>query len=403
MSEPEQENITPFGHAARIASLIYKVMEKELLSDGEQADLNAWIKERESHARAYAELQDRQALVEELKLLAGYDTQLATKRLFEQLGIEKKKPVPIRSIGRWTAVAAMAALLATGAWFWATRERGGNTAPVFSNRNDVLPGGNKAVLTLADGSKITLDSAHAGQLTRQGGATIVKQNGQITYRTGAVGNSTEIVYNTITTPRGGQYRLVLPDGSKVMLNAASSLRYPTIFSGRDRQVELTGEAYFDIAKNASQPFFVKTRDMDVKVLGTQFNVMAYTDEPEMRTTLIDGSVQVRVGAGTRTLVPGQTALIGSGRGMVVQDADTDKEIAWTTGFFQFDHTDIHILLREITRWYDIEVVYQATMNDTDTYSGRISRNLPLSDLTAFLEGNGIHHFRIEGRKLTVLP
>lgn len=378
-------------------------MEKELLSDKEQEDLNAWIKEDERHALAYTELQDREALVEELRRLAGYDTELVTKRLFEQLGIEKKNPVPIRAIARWAAAAAIVALLATGAWFLTTRERGVNTVPIFSNKNDVLPGGDKAVLTLADGSKITLDSTHTGQLARQGEATIVKQNGQIAYKIGGAGKSTEIAYNTMTTPRGGQYRLVLPDGSKVLLNAASSLRYPTVFNGHDREVELTGEAYFDIAKDPSQPFTVKTRGMDVKVLGTEFNVMAYADEPGERTTLINGAVLVRGGSAARVLIPGELALIGSGGQMVVGNADTDKEIAWTTGFFKFDHTDIQAIMREISRWYDIEVVYEIKMNDSDTYSGRISRSLPLSDLAAFLEGNGIHHFRIDGRKLIVLP
>lgn len=392
----EPNNITPFEQASYIASVIYKAMEKEALTENERKDLDAWIAENDRHARAFSELQDREALEEELRALAGYDTRSAARQLFDRLGLAPvRKSGTVRTIVRWTAAAAIVVLLAASGWWWMAGHQGrGKTY------SDVAPGGNKAILTLADGSRIALDTAQTGQLAVQGQTRITGQHGEVTYKT--TGNTADIAYNTMTTPRGGQYKLVLPDGSNVLLNAASSLRYPTAFTGGSRTVELTGEAYFEIAKNTTQPFIVKARGTDIKVLGTAFNVMAYDDEPGVRTTLVNGAVQVTTAAGTRTLEPGQLALAENG-GLTVGDADTDKETAWTTGFFKFDHTDIQYIMREVARWYDIDVVYETTMNASDTYSGRISRNLPLSELTAFLEGNGIHHFRIDGRQLTVLP
>jgi ferric-dicitrate binding protein FerR (iron transport regulator) len=396
----EAENIE-YSRLLYIASLIYKEQEKELLAENERLDLDAWINEKEQHADMYAALRDHTMLIDEVKALTEYDTPAATREVFRQLGIQSVRNVSrMRTIRAWTAAAAILLMLA-GSVVLFTRKK--NT-PVPAQMTAIAAGGNKAVLTLGNGRQIVLDSVPNGQLTQQIGATISRQNGQVIYDVIKGSNAVATEYNTITIPKGGQYTVVLPDGSKVMLNAASSLKYPTVFTGNDRTVELSGEGYFEIAKNKLQPFVVKTSHQTVTVLGTTFDVMAYSDEPTERTTLVNGAVQVGVGSQTSVLTPGQQALVDKGNvGITVVDADVDKEIAWTTGSFKFDHTDIHPIMRVIARWYDIEVTYEAPANDTETYTGRISRNLPLSDLATFLENNGIHHFRIEGRKLTVLP
>jgi ferric-dicitrate binding protein FerR (iron transport regulator) len=193
----------------------------------------------------------------------------------------------------------------------------------------------------------------------------------------------------------------LPDGSKVWLNAASSLRYPVSFSGGERKLELRGEAYFEVASNASQPFTVITPDMKVAVLGTNFDVMAYEDEERHSTTLLSGAVMVASGDRSRQLRPGEQA-IATGNALTTVTADIEKVMAWKSGFFKFNNTDIKSLMREVSRWYDIDIVYQ--INDySGDYGGRISRNLGLSELIQLLEQNGIHHYRMEGKKLIVLP
>ncbi len=396
----DAENIE-YSRSLYIASLIYKEQEEELLAEKERQDLDTWINEKEQHANMYVALRDRTMLVDEVKALAGYDTPAAVREVFRQLDIRSVWKVRrMRTIRAWAAAAAILIIL-VGSIALFTR-KGSTSVP--ARMKDIAAGGNKAVLTLGNGRKLVLDSIPNGQLTQQIGATISQQNGQVIYDAIKGSNDITAEYNTITIPKGGQYTVVLPDGSKVMLNAASSLKYPTVFSGNDRAVELSGEAYFEIVKNKTQPFVVKTHRQTITVLGTAFDVMAYNDEPTERTTLVNGAVQVGVGSQTSVLTPGRQVLVNTGSaGISVVDADVDKETAWTTGFFKFDHTDIHPIMREIARWYDIEVAYETPANDAETYTGRISRSMPLSDLAAFLEKNGIHHFRMDGRKLTVRP
>jgi transmembrane sensor len=338
---------------------------------------------------------------------------LMLARILETNRRHRKAPL-IRILQR-AAAAAIIIALTGGTWLWFTRTPKANNNSSLS-KNDIVPGTNKAVLTLSNGQKIILDSAQNGLLTQQGSTNIEKlNNGALAYlppaplprggrgKGGRGGTGEGGAFNTLSTPRGGQYKLTLPDGSKVFLNSASSLRYPTAFTGSTRSVELSGEAYFEIAKNKNSPFIVKIASTSVRVLGTHFDIMAYPDEAALNTTLLEGSVQVTRAGQTRTLAPGQQALVAADNPMItVQPADIDKAIAWTTGFFKFNHTDLHTIMREIARWYDIDVVYQTTDN-TETYGGRIRRDLNLSVLIKFLESNGIHHFRIEGKRLIVLP
>ncbi|WP_395809982.1 FecR family protein [Daejeonella sp.] len=271
-------------------------------------------------------------------------------------------------------------------------------------RNDVAPGNNKAILTLDDGSKIDLDDAKTGILANESNIDIKKTgDGQLEYTAGAQ-NVKTVKYNILSTPMGGEYQLVLPDGSKVWLNSGSTLRFPTAFIGSERIVELKGEAYFDIAKNPKMPFLVRTNNaMDIKVLGTQFNIMAYDDEKNINTTLIEGSVEVLKGSGKTMLKPGQEAILNRGSGNIkVASADLEQAIAWKNGYFIFYNENIESIMRKVSRWYNVDVVYQGNLSNKD-FVGTISRNKNISELLKMLELTGAVHFSIDGRRITVMP
>jgi ferric-dicitrate binding protein FerR (iron transport regulator) len=258
---------------------------------------------------------------------------------------------------------------------------------------DILPGSNRAILTLADGSTISLDSAHTGNLASQGTAKVLKiQDGELKYAAVAADNQSKASYNTLSTPRGGQYKLLLADGTRVWLNAASSIRYPTTFTGPDREVEISGEAYFEIAKNAAMPFRVLTvsnpgdKDpMTIDVLGTHFNVNAYIDEPVVRTTLLEGLVKVSKGNNTALLKPGQAAQVRKdGAIQQIQDADLEAAVAWKDGLFEFSDEELPAIMRQISRWYDIDVEYAGAV-PTDKFTGSVSRNTTLSGVLKILK------------------
>lgn len=262
---------------------------------------------------------------------------------------------------------------------------------------DRLPAGNRAVLTLGNGQQVVLDSMASGS---QLGLAIKEDSGRLTYLNAA----TDIAQiNSLTTPRGGKFTVTLSDGTLVWLNAASKLTYPTTFSGKERIVELQGQAYFEVAKDASHPFKVKAGKLNINVLGTSFDVMAYPDEKSIYTTLVEGSVQVQDNNRVKLLLPQQQAVADLKEGtLLVQSVNTDKALAWKNGLFIFNNADFESLLREIARWYDVEFINLAGKND-ELYGGSISRNKNLSDVLHLLGSYGSHQFKIEGRKVTVLP
>jgi len=266
-------------------------------------------------------------------------------------------------------------------------------------KNDVSPGTNKAVLTLADGTQVLLDSTKNGAITLQGTTKIIKSNsGQIIYKSELPDLKSEIQYNTVTTPKGGQYQVILPDGTKAWLNAASSLKFPIAFTGKERNVELTGEGYFEVAKNASMPFNVSVGQMKVQVLGTHFNINAYIDETSIKTTLLEGSVKVLATGNLQlatVLKPGQQAQLQTKNYELrtINDVDLNEVMAWKDGFFEFENMELPAIMRQIERWYNVEVEYKrGTIKER--FGGRISRNLNISNVLHLLEGNGIH-FKIE--------
>jgi len=277
------------------------------------------------------------------------------------------------------------------------------------DKSDVQPGGNKAILTLANGQHIVLDSAANGTLAQQGSAQVVKEAGELKYEAGSSGEKPEIAYNILSTPKGGQYRLVLPDGSKVWLNAASSIRYPATFASNERSVHITGEAYFEVTKNKSKPFRVHFGNGVVEVLGTHFNVNAYNDEDIIKTTLLEGSVKVRSDIGNQQsdsliLQPGQQDIfypyVHVSR--IKKDIDTEETVAWINDLFIFRDQDLESIMRQISRWYDVQVTYDKNVKN-EKIVATISRNVPLSKVLHLLELTGTVHFKMDGKKIVVLP
>ncbi len=371
--------------------------------------------EREHLSRMLEEEQHRQrleAIMDKELQEHTYETEEDSKLLGEiqeniqqKIRGERKTAKVVRFNWNRLAVAAVFILLVgLGVyWLWDTSTKQEREVAIQEHPEgikDIAPGSNKAILRLADGTEILLDSAHDGTLAQQGAVKIIKlTNGQLAYNT-QKGRSEEVLYNTITTPKGGQYHLVLADGTKVWLNAASSLHFPAAFTGKERAVELKGEGYFEVAKNAAMPFHVHVNDMDVQVLGTHFNVNAYTDESTIRTTLLEGSVQVSKGEQTRLLKPGQQAAASQkGQIGVEDDVDVEEVMAWKNGLFQFQSADLEAIMRQAARWYDIEIEYKEKI--TERFSGQISRNVNLSQLLKILELTGKVHFEIEGRKIIV--
>ncbi|WPV01987.1 FecR domain-containing protein [Mucilaginibacter sp. cycad4] len=316
---------------------------------------------------------------------------------------------------RWFVAASIATLLIASALlvFYMKRNSSyfiakNNTQPV--NKHSIAPGGNKALLTLADGSKITLDDAASGELAKQSGTKVSKAaNGQLVYT--AVNSASHATapglpeYNTIETPKGGQYQVDLPDGTKVWLNASSSLKYPTNFDGKVRRVELAGEAYFEVAKNAHKPFKVISNNQEVEVLGTHFNISSYTDETSVKTTLLEGSVKVSAlkANQSKLLKPGQQSDINyANNSILVQSVDTEEVVAWKNGYFLFIDEDLKSIMNKFARWYNVEVVYQGNV-DNLRFGGMVSRSKDLAQALKIIEQTGNVKTRIEGRRVIIMP
>ncbi|SEW43480.1 FecR family protein [Chitinophaga arvensicola] len=311
----------------------------------------------------------------------------------------------LRPLLRWSWAAAVLALIAIAGWWWQQQHRKVNT-PVVA-LNDIAPGRSGAVLTLANGQQLVLDSLRQGVIATQQGTTLLLKEGQLAYE-GAGAPEGDVAWNVLTTPAGRQFNIVLPDGTRVWLNAASSIRYPAVFNGREREVTVNGEAYFEVAANAQQPFRVNVNDrMKVAVLGTAFNISSYVDDPDIRATLLTGSVRVNdLKAGNTEgvlLQPGQQAQLDNHAALrVAGNVATDQVIAWKNGFFDFNQKSLRQVAGQIGRWYDVEVVYDKNVRDVELY-GKISREVKLSDMLKLLETTGLH-FRLEGnRRLLVLP
>lgn len=335
------------------------------------------------------------------KYIAAYmDKQTASTDQSEQ-----RLPA-LRTRWMWMAAAAIlgAILLAGGIVYQMKRDavpkQGNQAAGQIVQPQEITPGTDNAVLTLADGSTITLDSTGSGSLSVQGNTTVLQQaGGKLAYRQQGTSSSSIVQYNTLTTPRGGKYQVTLPDGTSVLLNAASSLRFPVAFSGGEREVQLNGEAYFEVAQNAAQPFRVRLQDPGkvVEVLGTSFNIMAYQDEPAIRTTLVTGKVKVTSEGKATLLEPGQQAVIAGD--IKVQKASIEEALAWKNNEFYFSNTNIYSIMRQVSRWYNVDVRYEDSLQVF--LNGNIRKSVNASQVFKMLELTGEVRFRTEGREVIV--
>jgi len=387
----------------RLSYLLRQYLEDSLTNE-EQEELDHLLRQDHSGQMRTA----LEPLIAEQPGLTDYQ-QEHWEYLFQKIQTRTSPPARVRRMtrGRWMAAAAVL-LLAGSGWLLYSRHNTVKSVAISSPvtpapGQDVVPGSNKATLTLADNSTIDLDDAKNGVLGQQGNTQLVKnKDGQLTYRTTA---ASPLAYNLLTTPRGGQYQLLLPDGSKVWLNAASSLRYPTCFSGKERVVELRGEAYFEIAHNASMPFKVSIISQkgqapaEIEVLGTHFNVKAYADEPAVRATLLEGSVRVRKDGAALPLQPGQQASWTSATEVKVATADVEEAVAWKNGLFKFNGATVEDVMRQLSRWYDVEVVYTNGI-PKDLFQGEMYRNVNVSRVLKVLEASGVH-FTVDGKKILV--
>lgn len=306
---------------------------------------------------------------------------------------------------RYVAAAILIACIATGGFLLFRKGNAKETATHTVVKEGVLadrrPGSNKATLTLGDGTTVVLDSVSNGTISQQGAAKLIKVGDLLTYaRSGEQGSG--VVYNTISTPKGGQYQLVLNDGTKVWLNAASTLRFPSSFPGVERTVELHGEGYFEVAHNPAKPFHVNVNDVDVEVLGTHFDVMAYHEEGVLKTTLVEGKVRVKKDKSIVMLLPGQQARVyQEGTIQLEKTADLDEALAWKNGLFSFSGADVGTIMRQIGRWYNVETVLKGDMRNIHL-SGTPSRNLNLSQVIRVLELSGIS-IQADGDKIIASP
>lgn len=378
----------------KIVLLIRKYQDESITAE-ETLLLREWLAQDKENTDLLTQIKDEswlRAQLEGYHSLASEDLERESSRMAQQIAgrqVAKVRPIWIRY-----AVASMALIaLSIGLYFYNPSTLSENeTLALVEAERIPQPGGNKATLMIDGGETIALSEAHSGLIVA----------GKMAYEDGSAVAATATSFATLNTPRGGQYSITLPDGTKVRLNASSSLRYPVRFDGAERRVVLTGEAFFEVAHDARQPFIVETALQRLQVLGTVFNINAYTDEKQIATTLIQGKVAVSraaSGAVSTILSPGQQSLLDSKR-LDVIDVDAAEAIAWKDGKFIFNNSDIHTVMRQIARWYDIEVQYMDDVSAV-TFSGSLSRSAPITAILEDLELTQSITFNMEGRRVVV--
>ena len=404
MNQNKLEELLSLFVEGEISRFEYDRLLEYIRSNPEDEDLNRAIDHVFSEMKSYGTLS-----TEEKELI--YQNIIADKRFEQNEEVKTEKFTRrIFSLGYQVSIAASILLLISiGLYFYSNR----NSADIFAviaplkKQEIITPGGDKAVLTLSDGSKIILDHAKNGVLAKQAGVSIQKtSDGKLLYAFSNSDNLSsseipeKIVYNKIETPVGGKYQVNLPDGSKVWLNSASSLRFPALFTGNTREVELNGEAYFDVAKNKHKPFKVITKDQIVEVLGTQFNINSYSDEKTFKTTLIEGSVKIIYKDKVVLLEPGQQFQPNAANVKVVE-AVTEEVIAWKNGYFLFKDEDIDSIMIKVALWYNVEISYNGDIPHVG-FGGKISRSKNIAEVLDVLQLTNAVHFKVEGRRITVM-
>jgi ferric-dicitrate binding protein FerR (iron transport regulator) len=310
-----------------------------------------------------------------------------------------RRPVPRFNRNQYIPVACILVVIFIAA-VWLIRNNNHNRNQIAINQQtDIPPGKEGGILTLSDGRKIFLDEAQNGALANENGTVVVKQGGAIVYNATA-GAGSAGAYNMITTPRARQLSLQLSDGSMVWLNAGSSIRFPAAFTGAVRNVEVTGEAYFEVAQKAGMPFTVSVADMKVEVLGTRFNINAYKDEDAVKTALLEGAVRVVQKDNIVKLIPGQQAIAaGDGKIAVKDRINMEEVIAWKNGYFHFESADLGTILRQFSQWYDIEIVYEGKVKERRFFA-LVKRSSTLNSVLKLLQDQDVP-FRMEGRRLLI--
>ncbi|WEK18642.1 MAG: FecR family protein [Candidatus Pedobacter colombiensis] len=387
-------------------SLLIALHLRGQLSEQEQTDLTAWLEASATNRAYFDELVDEQAMPAKLVAFNKVDKTAIWNKALKGMNDGPDRKPKVYQLRRYAAIAAALLMVSAIAVFLFSKHRGATLMENnLVNRGVVIPGGNKAYLTLSDGKTISLTDASNGQLAEQAGISIQKTaDGELVYKVAkkqtAVGK-----INTVTTPKGGQYQIVLPDGTRVWLNAASTLSFPITFTDQtNRLVELKGEAYFEVSKNKAKPFIVKSDEQQVEVLGTHFNINAYHDEESTKTTLLEGSVKV-AGKGMFgdevVLKPNEQSILVGNKFSVIP-VDPEMAIDWKNGYFSFNKESLPAIMRKISRWYDVEIVYQDNYTGND-FTGIVSRKKQVTEVLDLLELTGLVHFKIEGRRITVMP
>jgi hypothetical protein len=377
------------------------------LSEPEKKELEAWVKDSESRKRMLEILKDENLLSHELNEYEGSEEKFLRNRIAElEPELKQDNNGKIIYWPRFMAAAAIIIVVGLSSTFYFLRKNGKPTNIVAqTSKTDIEPGTYKATLKLADGRSIVLDSS-TGQSLHQGATEILNKNGKLVYTKPVDGIKGEVLWNTLSTAKGQTYPLLLSDGTLVTLNSESSIRFPVAFTIGRREVLITGEAFFQVAHDASKPFKVTAKDMELQVLGTTFNVNAYEDEDAIKTTLVEGKVKLRSTTNNvqAILAPGEQAkFIKQSQALIkTKDVDVDAEVAWRFGYFNFSDADVKSVMRQLERWYNVEVVYEGTTGTNLGLFGQIPRSMPLSQVLNLLEGHQLH-FKMEGKKIIVTP
>ncbi len=382
----------------RLLELVIQRMDGGM-NEEERLELEAWAAEEATNRKWLDRVMNEELFNKEIRQWSQVDPGAGYLRWRDS---ERAGRAGFRRIVGWMAAACILAVV-VGVGFWRHHDLSKSTSVIATAPPTALPGRNTATLTLASGQQVLLDSAGVGQLAMQGNVKLTKVgSGSLAY-SAANAKDNAIVYNLLTTPRSGTYQVILPDGTKVWLNNVSSLRYPTSFIGQsNRSVFLTGEGFFEVAKDPTKPFTVDVNGEKVTVLGTGFNIKAYADEESIQTTLVSGRVEVQAGNSKVQLHPDEQAQWkGSGEVTLIKGVDANEVASWKDGFFYFGKASLDEVMRQLARWYDVDVQYKGPVPNLE-FAGKIDRTVDLETLLEFLKKNEVH-FQLEGKTIVVLP
>jgi transmembrane sensor len=405
-----------------ITSLVDKYLRAELTEE-EKGDLNGWLDESKNNWTWFNEIADKEVLANRFQVYSSIGSESIWRKTVERINSDSTIIMMYpsgRSWKKYGIAAGVLAIISTVVWLFLVHnpkkdlaKNDGSTQPA---KSVVVLDKSNVELIIADGSHVYLDKNKDGIIARQGEMIVENKSGEVSYHAESSGLSNEVMYNTIIAHSGGDYKIILPDGSKVWLNTASSLRFPIVFAGNYRNVQLTGEAYFEVSKNEKKPFVVDILkqghlESSVKVLGTHFDIQAYDDEINISTSLLQGSVEITAdnqginsAKATKKLRPGEQAQVRDGRIKIIKSADLNNVIAWTEGYFVIEGPNSGMLsiLRQVSRWYDVDVVPKG-LDDSRKFTGKLPRDASLNDVIAILKVNKYTVTREENNKLIVTP